>query len=395
MNKLACLICLLCLLTCCGPKQDKVERIIEDGVEVVINHLEPYTIKGEPNTLTLEKAFTIDTESDDMAEIGLVEMSDFNIDSNGNIYIMLRQTSGNFIYKFDNQGNFITSFCRQGQGPGEADWGGDILIDAYDRVIAKDMTKPKFFIFNPEGTLVKEIKLGKNYGLIEHLNEGKYFISWQEQDMESQKFQNHFGIANGTFEEIKEFYSFERPDQLFSERYTPVTRGFVFTASKKNIFIANYQAPDSYELLVFDNEGNLVRKIRKEYSPVAISDDYKRIEKKQLERFPMGRELAKRLYFPPHWPPNRYLFTDDRGRLFVMTYEKGDNEREYMYDIFNTQGVFIGRMILGNIQVRYFGDEISHDVPKKVLVKGDHLYCIQEKENGYIELVIYKMKWTQ
>ena len=32
----------------CGPKEDSVERIIEDGVEVVINRLEPHTIKGEP-----------------------------------------------------------------------------------------------------------------------------------------------------------------------------------------------------------------------------------------------------------------------------------------------------------------------------------------------------------
>jgi len=388
---------ILFIFISCGPKQEqeKIEMVFEDGVEVVINHLEPYKIKGEPTTLTLEKEFTIDTESDEMAEIGLVEMSDFNIDSNGNIYIMLRQTSENFIYKFDNQGNFIASFRRHGQGPGEAEWGGDILIDEYDRVIAKDMTKQKFSIFNPEGILVKETKMGKNYSLIEYLNEGKFFIFWQEQDMESQIFLNSFGIANGTFQEIREFYSFERQDQLNAERYTPVTRGFVLTASLKNIFIANYQAPDSYELLVYDVEGNIVRKIRKEYSPVDISDEYKRIAKKQLERFPMGQELAKRLYFPPHWPPNRYLFTDDKGRLYVMTYERGEDEREYMYDIFSAEGVFIGRMSLRNIQVRYVGNERYHDELKKVLVRGDYLYCVQEKKSGYIELVVYKMKWGQ
>jgi hypothetical protein len=366
---------------------------MEDGLEVVINHLEPYAIKGESSSFALENVFSIDTENEEMAEIGLVEMSDFNIDSNGNIYIMLRQTSGNFIYKFDNRGKFITSFCRHGQGPGEAEWGGDILIDEYDRVIAKDMTKQKFFIFNPDGTLARETKIGKNYSLIEYLNEGKYFIFWQEIEMESQNFQNHFGIANGTFEEIKEFYSFERPDQLNAERYTPVTRGFVLTASQKNIFIANYQTPDSYELLVYDVEGNLVRKIRKEYSPVDISDEYKRISKKRLEQFALGQHLAKRLYFPPHWPPNRFMFTDDWGRLFVMTYEKGEDERKYMYDIFSAEGIFIGRMSLGNIQARYVGNERFYDDPKKVLTRKDHLYCIQEKESGFIELVVYQIRW--
>jgi hypothetical protein len=393
LKKIILSFLVLFLASSCGPKQGQVERIIEDDVEVVINHLEPYRIKGEPTTLTLEKVFAIDTESDKMAEIGLVEMSDFNVDSFGNIYIMLRETSGNFIFKFDKQGTFMTSFRRRGQGPGEADWGGDILIDEYDRVIAKDMTKPMFSIFDPDGTLVKETKLGRNYSLIEYLNEGKFFIDWQEQDLENQVFRNHFGIADGTFEKIEEFYGFEMPDRFNAERFTPVTRGFVLTASQKNIFITNYQALDSYEFLVFDIEGNLVRKIRKEYSPVPVPDNYKRLIKKRLERTPLGRELTKRMYFPPHWPPNRYVFTDDEGRLYVMTYERDEDERKYMYDIFNAEGVFIGRMSLGNIQNRYVEDEIYHDDPKKVLVKGGYLYCIQEKESGFIELVVYKMKW--
>ena len=139
----------------------------------------------------------------------------------------------------------------------------------------------------------------------------------------------------------------------------------------------------------------MLRKIRKEYIPVDISDDYKRIIKKRMESMPAGQALAKKMYFPPHWPPSRYFFTDDYGRLFVMTYEKDDNEREYMYDIFNAEGVFIGRMSLGNIQNRYVEDERYHDDPKKVLIKGDYLYCIQEKESGFIELVIYKMIWEQ
>lgn len=70
----------------CGPKQEqeKIEMVFEDGVEVVINHLEPYKIKDQPSSLHLEKEFAIDTESDEMAEIGLVGMSNFNIDSNEN-----------------------------------------------------------------------------------------------------------------------------------------------------------------------------------------------------------------------------------------------------------------------------------------------------------------------
>lgn len=384
-------VVIFCLLPACVSKKDKVERIIEDGVEVVINHLEPYMIEGEPSVLHLEEVFAIDTESDKMAGIGLVEMSDFNVDSNGNIYIMLRQTSGNFIFKFDDQGRFVTSFRRHGQGPGEADWGGDILIDEYDRVIAKDMTKSKFSIYNTDGTLVKEIKLEKNYSLIEYLGKNKFLIFSQEVEGEDLMFQNRIGIADGSFDEIKMFYHFEFQNPQLSDKYTPISRGFVLGASGNAVYIG--YSRDEYEILVYDRDGTLTRKIRKEYIPIDISDDYKRIIKKRLGSFPAGQALVKKMYFPPHWPPFRYLFTDDKGRLYVMTYEKGDNEREYMYDIFNAEGVFIGRMSLGNIEISYVENEMFHDDPKKVLVKGDYLYCIQEKESGFIELVTYRMHW--
>lgn len=61
------------LMLGCGPKQDSVERIIEDGVEVVLNHMEPYEIQGERAHLTLEEIFTIDTEINDIAELGLTD----------------------------------------------------------------------------------------------------------------------------------------------------------------------------------------------------------------------------------------------------------------------------------------------------------------------------------
>ena len=47
-------------------------------------------------------------------------------------------------------------------------------------------------------------------------------------------------------------------------------------------------------------------------------------------------------------PPFRFLFTDDEGRLYVMTWEKNKDLKEYMYDVFNPQGVFICRTSLGN-----------------------------------------------
>ena len=35
----------LILISNCGPRQQGVDRIIEDGIEVVLNHMEPYEIE--------------------------------------------------------------------------------------------------------------------------------------------------------------------------------------------------------------------------------------------------------------------------------------------------------------------------------------------------------------
>ena len=74
----------------CGPKQDKVEKIMEDGIKVVINHLEPYKVKGKPNNLFLEEEFRIDSEKDEIAETGLTDISNrgFGVDSEGSIYFI-------------------------------------------------------------------------------------------------------------------------------------------------------------------------------------------------------------------------------------------------------------------------------------------------------------------
>ena len=77
MRKLIYLLSILSILLCCQPKQDKVERYMEDGVEVIANHLEPYKIKGEPGSLHLEEEFIIDFEGDDIAEIGMVNIAGF------------------------------------------------------------------------------------------------------------------------------------------------------------------------------------------------------------------------------------------------------------------------------------------------------------------------------
>ena len=89
MKRLIYLVLILSIFHYCAPKQEKVERIIEDGVEVVLNHLEPYQVTGEPSNLILEKIYSFDTEKDDIAATGLTDIRDFDVDIERNIYFLI------------------------------------------------------------------------------------------------------------------------------------------------------------------------------------------------------------------------------------------------------------------------------------------------------------------
>jgi len=105
MKKLILLILFLSFFFYCGPRQEKVEKIMEDGVEVVFNHLEPYKIKGEPSQLSLEEEFIMDFERNDLAGLRIEGTAGFDVDSEGNIYCICTDRDENQILNLIDMGN--------------------------------------------------------------------------------------------------------------------------------------------------------------------------------------------------------------------------------------------------------------------------------------------------
>jgi hypothetical protein len=89
-------------------------------------------------------------------------------------------------------------------------------------------------------------------------------------------------------------------------------------------------------------------------------------------------------YFPEFHPPFQSLAAGDDGKLLVPTFEEGINPGEFMFDIFNKNGVFIGRKSL-NIWI-WEGHLWAR-------MKANKLYSLIEKDNGYKALYVYNMRW--
>jgi hypothetical protein len=396
MNRLIYLILVISLLFYCAPKQDKVERIIEDGVEVVLNHLEPYKIKGEPSTLILEEEFILDLERDDLAEAGMMDIGGFDVDSEGNIYLWCIMSSEDFIFKFNPKGEFVRSIGRKGQGPGELEGPFNLRINDRDEILVSERRRKKLVVINKNGDFIREIPIAGNHFMMTLLENRKILAMQSIFIREEGVTELPIVIYNENLEEVATLHKGQKaPNWVLAKEINGLTTNVNLSSwsiSKGLVYLGNQD--NGYEFLVFNSEGILIRKIRKEYAPVKVPAYVKEKVFERIDNHPVLKrpdlKIKNKIYFPDNMLPFQYFFTDDKGRLFVMTHEKGKRPKEFVHDIFSHDGVFIGRTSLdnsGNRLAAMWGG------PFDVRAQDNRLYCMRGKDSGYQEIVVHKMIW--
>jgi len=366
------------LLVSACARPGPVERTREGGVEVVINHIEPYRLKGRPSTFSLEKVLTIDTERDDLAEAGLGSAGEWDADGEGNIYIVGFKNPEKFIFRFDRSGDLLGSFGRRGQGPGELQWPFLSGVSA-DGVVSLSDYGQKCIDYTRDGQVLRETTLKGRAFRVDPLENGKFLVfgPLRPDPQKPDVFIQVLTLRDADFEEIKVLDRYE--STMGSNRQVPF---FMWRVSAGRIFIANQAR--GYEIWVYDLEGNLMRKIRKEYRTVKVTENIK-----EAILGPDYRKsgLPQDRYFPDPLPPLNQFFADDEGRIFVMTYEPGPNAEEYIWDIFDPDGVCVNRKAL---DIMWTGLYLG---PRYTFAKEGLLYCHHEKESGFHELAVYRMVW--
>jgi hypothetical protein len=213
---------------------------------------------------------------------------------------------------------------------------------------------------------------------IDALENGKFLTFGFRPELSSAgSYVDALALCDDTFTDIKILDRYE--NSMDNSRQIPY---FMWRVSGDRIIVANETR--GYELWVYDLDGNLVRKVRKEYRPVRVTDEIKdAILGADWRRSGVSHDR----YFPDPLPPLNQFFADDEGRVFVMTYEPGPTPGAYIWDIFDADGVFIGRKALDLVWASlYLG-------PRYTFAKKGRLYCHREKESGFHELMVYRMVW--
>jgi hypothetical protein len=266
-----------------------------------------------------------------------------DVDSKGNIYII--DATDDRILRFDKSGNYLSSFGRKGQGPGEFQAPSQILVDGQDHVYVKDIVRMSLAVFDENGRFLKnifgpgiiliysQIALDSHSGIICGYQPLPVFDA--RQTYKIVRFDDDFKPVRTLYEKPGVFIWKEIESQLVqAPEYTP---GVVWTLGADDRLYVCYN--DSYDISILSADGLLLKHIKREYRPEKVTADEKRKIREGYRRF---GDAAQAIKIPTVKPPiTRLLFVDD----FLFAYRRRTGRVRH-FDVFDKDGEFVGEQAL-------------------------------------------------
>lgn len=340
-----------------------------DGVQVVTNPKDPAPPKGTPTKMILKEELSIG--EDEQEEEMFSQMTAVTVDDKGNIYILDREE--NLIKVFDSKGKLVRSFGKQGQGPGEMNGPIGIRITPNNELMVEDVLNQRLAFFSLDGKFLRHLSTAKALGLALVRIDSKGNIMGQQIVPAEGKLTREVKKYDTELNPLFTIAAHDFPNVL-EGKINPFDLIFYFDLGKDDtIYYGNLK---EYKIEVFSSEGKIVKRILKEYNPVKITDEEK---EELLARLPSEAAILKdRIDFPKNYPACQSFSLDDQGRLFVRTYERGEEREEFYHDVFDSEGRYTAKVLLG---------------VEPLVWKGGKLYAREETEDGYHILRVYSVNW--
>jgi hypothetical protein len=355
------------LLISCGQSASDWKGHIEEknGMAIVNNPEEP--LYQEP-LFTLEEELSIGG-GDEREEYIFMEINSIAIDDHSNIFVLDRRAA--HIKVFDSTGAFLRRIGRRGQGPGEYQNPITMFLTHDQKIVVEDFISRRLSFYSLEGKHLKDLSFGHMLlGKIDMDQAGCFYAMTTEYYVPTED-----GIQIGQYL-IKKFDS--RLDYLYTLAASSVPQQMdhfmyyfmlMFDINNDgNVIVGNGQ---DYILDIFDSEGSLIRRIKKEYSPVKVTPEAVKEQKES-----MLYELKTQV--PTYHSAYRSFRWSEDDRLYVRTWEKATDGSTYVYDVFDSEGRFIAKMPLS---------------VGPWTLKNNKLYTISEDETGYHSVKRYKVNW--
>ncbi|OGD11898.1 MAG: hypothetical protein A2Y86_04455 [Candidatus Aminicenantes bacterium RBG_13_62_12] len=359
-------------LASAGPSQ-KADIKTENGVRVVRNPKTPVAGPGgTPAAVSLVEDLVIgnDTSREDHW-FGF--LNSLAVDASGNIYTVDPKNIRIRIFAPD--GSLVKAFGREGQGPGEFSGPGGITAAPDGSILVSDVLNGRISYFTREGAHLKDTSFGT------------YRIGGLEIDGRQNLFATHIQSPSGdkqTWELVKfdpdlkpllKIHSISIPFKLAGGVNLLPDRFFFALAGDDRLA---WMVSNEYTVQVVDAAGKTVMKIIKERDQQKFSD--KDRDKFIKSRFPGGAPSQFKLQFPDYFPAASGFMTDEKGRIYVRTYDE-DGLGGVAMDVFDPAGLYIARFFVPE-------DEDA------VTVRNDKLYSIiKDPASGNPLVKRYALNW--
>jgi len=338
--------------------------IVKEGdVTVVRNTKEPFY---KTPVLELKEDLSLGGP-DAQGEYAFDRARSFVVDDAGSIYVL--ELLAAHIKVFDAAGRYIRTIGRKGQGPGELEYPMTLSLNRAKDELAVQQQSRGIVFFKTDGTFLRNLSLkGMLGGRGRVDSRGQIYVLEIVMDGSGSRYATKKLAPDGSvLATISETPTPAGPGNT-TKAFIPVA---YFQISRDDRLVYGY--PETYEIQLYGpDEAKVLRKIRREYDPVAVTEEEKAELKKEA---PPG--YAREFEFPKNHPAYTRFFLSDLGHIFVQTYEKADGGK-LVHDVFDPEGRFIGR-----IPLKPSGIEI---------LKGKY-YALEEDEDGYQYVKRYAVTW--
>jgi hypothetical protein len=332
----------------------------EKGITVVRNPAQPIYKK---DIVSFEEELQIGS-ADKSDKYIFSSIDGLDVDDNGHIYVLDGRAAEAKVFSQD--GEYLRSIGGRGQGPGEMQRPLFLQITADNELVVQDYATQHFIYFSLDGQFLRQranwktehpaqpVKIDQQGNLI-----GLEILA--PPPMGGKVLRRY----NSNFQLIMTLAE-QPPDLTARTEYNFLRPTFYFDIFANDNIILGHS--EKYELDILNPEGKLIKKILKKHRRMRIRDDDKDFYRERYESF---IKIGGELNFPDHFPCFCDLAVDDKGRIFVKTFEREKSKKDTFYfDLFDEEGKYLAKM------------PIAINLNRDSVWKTGKLYTVETSQEG-------------